>query len=363
MWAVLVAAVLVGGCTSSSGGGNEPGTGTPSDTPSIPADHVEFASVVGIDKSGVEGVRRFPTQSATLRGPHFSYTVKATATLSKLTPDQAEYFELPAGAAPAPGHEILLAELEPARGYLPADAAGTAPQRVEVLAGSVSRRLELRSTLIGTIVMSVPAGSKPVLRVTDAGRPQSLDLTTGKRGPDAATGYYPVREVEWRAGNNVLTGLLLSGPGAAGMSTNERVAGIQLSDADGTLVPYVEGRGWAEAGRAWLALGPEVQYSRLSAGTDKDDQITVDLRSFTVTGPGGTRYPVSGKPIVIGGPTSPDDFPIGQNGAGRLLVDVPATLRRATLSFTFTGTIRLPKGPVSWSIYANRTRTGALVAT
>ncbi len=359
MWAVLTAAVLAGGCSSSGDG--EPGTGTPGATRPIAADHVEIEAVGGIDEMRLTGVRSFPEETATLRGPSFSYSVVASVTTGTLTADQASFFGLPSGAAPAPGHELLLVELDPARAYLPPDAMRVSPQRVEVVAGSVTRRLPPESTLTGTLVMSVPTGSRPVLRVTDKGRTQSLDLSTGRRGADAVAGYYPVRRFEWQPSELKTSSLQLSGPGTAGLSAGERLAGMQLDDVEGTLLPYVEGRGWARKGRAWLSLKAEIDYTRLSAGTSKSDRITVDLRSFTVTGSDGTRYPVSGRPLVIGQPTSPTDFPVGQGGAGRLLLDVPATLSRATVSYTFSGTIRLPKGPVSYSIYADPTQTGPLV--
>ena len=356
-WALLVATVLAAGCSAA----REPGTGTPAAAPRIPSDYVAVKPVGGLAEAGLAGVRPFPDETATLRGPSFSYTVVASVATRRLPPELASLLGMPAGAAPAPGHELVLAELAPSRAYLPPDPTRTAPQAVEVVAASATRRLPAEGLLTGTIAVSVPAGVRPVLRVTDAGRRQSLDLGTGRRGGDAVAGYYPVRHLDWQPSELETTGLQLSGPGAAAIPANARVAGIQLDDVEGSLLPYVPGRGWARDGRAWLVLRPEIDYTRITAGTTGRDRVTVDVRSFTVSGPDGTRYPVSGRPIAVGKSTSPSDFPLGQGGTGTLVLDVPATLPRATVAFSFTGTIRLPAGPVDWSIYANPVQSGPLV--
>jgi hypothetical protein len=367
--AVVVPLLLVGtSCDAQPppAGTAAAGSSAPAARAALPADLVRLAAVRDIAALDLPGTRAFRTGSAGLRGPHFQFTFVATVTTRQLTAKQAVLFGLSPAVETAPGRDLVLAELGPVLGR--ADAAfypDGRPDAVEVSVGSRVSPVATTSAdqLNGVLAVSVPAGVHPILRVTDAGRPQSLDLVTGRRGRDAAAGYYPLRSADGSAEPNDGISFQYSGPGGAGQPAAERIAQLALDDVPASLQPYVPGRKWARAGRAWLVLEPTVIYWRPSAGASPTatDQVEVAVRSFTLAGPDGAPLPLSGAPISPG--VSSTGASVGQKGSGRLVADVPISLRKATLRFSFRGSIRLPNGTVSWTVYHGGSQAAALALT
>ena len=149
----------------------------------------------------------------------------------------------------------------------------------------------------------------------------------------------------------------LSGPGAAALVGEERIASVSVDRVGYSVQPYVPGRKWAARGRLWLVLEPRLTYWRPSAGTSETDTVQVQPASFTLTGSGGTRLRLSGSAIGLGRRPPPGGSPLTEEGTGTLIADVPASMRAATLVFRFSGSIRLPKGSVSWSAYSGSVGT------
>jgi hypothetical protein len=257
------------------------------------------------------------------------------------------------------GHQLLLAEItgpatgKPVSGY--SDGV-----RIAVTDGTDSRDIRGGAVALtnGTLAVVLPADAEPVLVITDAGRAQSLDLVSGRRGKDAVAGYYPVRRGEYESSDATDTGLRLYGAAVAALSSQERLAAVGLNDMPASLMPWVEGRGWAKPGRSWLVLEASVGYGRASASVTDPDVVVVPVSCFAARGSGG-RIALSGEPIRIGEGGSPTS-PAAGYADTTLVGDVPASLREVTVVFTFRGAITTPQGPVTYSPYANPTQTARI---
>lgn len=360
---VLPLVLAAASCRSGTVAGPGPASPTAPSGQVLPADYASTVGASGLTELRLAGTRRFPARTAMLRGPHFQYSFVASVTTTRLTAVQAAALRLPKAVEAAPAHELVLAESAPIVGQ--ADAAfypDGSPDSIEVVGGERTRAVLPRgvSSFTGIVVVSVPAGRHPLLRVTDAGRPQSIDLVTGARGRDAVAAYYPVRGGTGSTEPDQGVSMRYSGPGAAGTPAADRLALLSLGDVDVSLQPWTPEHKWARPGRVWLVLRPSLAYWRPGAGTSQTDNVEVEPRSFAATGPGGTRLPLSGAAIHVGPYTSPGTSPIGEKAGGTLVADVPASLRAATLRFSFHGSIRLPTGPVSWSVYAGGSQAAAL---
>jgi hypothetical protein len=297
-------------------------SGDPAPAPApgpVEVGYVGVASSSG-HAAAVEGSRAFDPADARLEGPHFAVSVTGVARVTGPLPDAvAGAFGLDAGAAPAAGRELVLVDLTPTEGRPPATAAELT---VEVAGRAV------RGPLDATVAVDAPAGTEPTLRVTDAGRTQTLDLTTGRRTAEVA-GFYPLP-----TGGAAATGapatLVLYGPGVAGQSKGDRTATVGLARATASLQPWVEGRGWAADGRRFLVLDAALAYDR--PGAPAPDTVTVPAASFSA---GAVR--LTGPAVTLRGPT----------GTARFVADVPAATDRVALRFAFRGTIRAAAGEVT----------------
>lgn len=343
---VLSLVVLSAAC----GGGDPDPAPTPSAAaPTVAAVDAGFARLASVPGQAAEvaGARTFDPAAARLQGPGFAVSVPAVGRVTGPLPDRvAGPFGLDAGATPAAGHELLLVDLERTEGQ-PSSSGAADPLRIEV-AGRVVRATGLLS---GTAAVSVPTGTRPLLRITAAGRTQTLDLGTGRRGSDAIAGYYPLRTGSFDADYGATTGLILYGAGVAGKSRDDRLASVQLDDTSATLEPY-QGR-WAKPGRAFLVLDTSFAYGRTSTvGTDRDT-VTVPASCFRLTGPAGT-VPLAGEPLVL------DATATGAVAEGRLVADVPASLRRVTLRFAFCGSVRTAAGDTTYTVYGPPAQTAIL---
>lgn len=350
---VLLAAVACGGDPA-------PVPGPSPAAPTVPAVDADFAGLTPTSgtAAAVPGATVLDPRTARLEGPHFAYSVTAVARVAGPVPAAVGTpFGIAGGAAPAAGQELVLLDLARTAGRPAVLPTAEDPLVVEVAAGSARRTVPVPppGDLTGTVAVSLPAGARPVLRVTDAGRRQSLDLSTGRRGGDAIAGYYPVPGGSWDADDGRPTGLVLYGPGVAGLTQADRTASVQLDDTTAELQPYRAGRGWAGRGRAFLVLDVSVAYGRANAGSSRRDTVTIPPACFRVTGPDGAALRVAGDPLVL------DDSAPGAVTDGELVADVPAGLRRVTVRFAFCGSIATPAGATTYQVYADPSQTAALV--
>ena len=313
----LVVLLALAGC------GGDPAPAPPLAPVPVPADRVAVAPATG-RAAEVPGAVSYDPATAVLRGPHVAVPVTAVARAAGALPEPvAAAFGLAGPAVPAAGEELLLVDLA-GTGTVPAGAD------MSVVAGAVGRPVPDGTPLAGTLLVSVPVGAPATLRVTDAGRTQTLDLATGRRTAEEA-GYYPLR-TGTAAGAGPPADLVLYGPGVAGQSRGDRTATVELREATATLQPYVEGRGWAAEGRAFLVLDATLGYER--AGAPAPDMVTVPAASF------------SAGPLRLGGPAVTLRGPTGT--ARFVVAGVPAATGRVALRFAFRGTVRAAVGEVTY---------------
>lgn len=141
-----------------------------------------------------------------------------------------------------------------------------------------STRHELDDDLAdGTVIaVSVRKGEDAELELTDHGKKQTLDLRTGKRSSD------PVFAPLYREANTQE----IAKP-YRGSATNYREFGtVSLSvDVDeAALVPYVEDKGYAPAGKAWLVVAVTEQGSSSNAEfLPSTYRFTVDGKDSTIS--------------------------------------------------------------------------------
>lgn len=265
---------------------------------------------------------------------------------------------LPVGAVPATGTELLVVELAedptPVRTWGDRDGFSLA-----VSTGADSRKVAVPGvdSRAGVLAVSVRIGGHPVLRVTDAGRTQSLDLVSGRRGPDAIAGYYPTVAGHATTDSSRYTTLRLNGAAVAQQDPADRTATLGLGDADITLEPWVAGLGWAKPGRAWLSVLPLVSYERAGMLSYEPDVVVVPRSCFRGTDDLRRAVPFAGDPVTIGNVAG------AESSGTELLSDVPVTLRQVTLVLTFCGSIRTTAGAVTYRVEANPSQTARVDLT
>jgi hypothetical protein len=351
-------------------GGGTAGTGPAATTakapsvPTLPADYLgNGTGLTQLGDLGVTKIHRYAGGETNLRGPHFSYVFGSSGTVTKLSAAQAQLVGIKGAVVAAPGHELVLAAT-PLSNNTESDVREGRPDKIEMVVNGTAKPFTFDGPALlwhGVVVASVPTGAHPVLRVTDAGRPQSLDLRTGRRGPDAVAGYYPIR-----AGSGDVDSdhagpwVRLSGPGAAGLTGQSRLAAVHVSDVDYTLWPWLPSRGWAPAGKVWLDLQVSMSYWRPSAGAHGEDTVRIAPSSFRLADAGGT-IPLSGVAIAPGRDTTLGA--LGQSATGSFLAQVPVSPRSAVLTFHFAGTIDTPQGSTTWSNYDGDSGTVRLTFT
>ncbi len=265
-----------------------------------------------------------PSDSA-LVGPHYAVGLDSIAVADRLSQAQRAALGLPdsgrSGALlPAPGTEFLLvhaADRTPAGG-LP--DAGDGSPTAAVLVGASTRQLSTGVPAANSVlVVSVPTGGGGALRVTDAGRGQSIDLRTGRPGPDVNPLFHP----QWTA--------------TAQLSDLDRIDGIDRSirvrlGLVVTLRPYLPGKGWAPAGRAWLAVDVTLAVQR-EVGLKLDLAKSLTLRTDgPLAIPGGTTL------VAAPDPAGGTDLVARWSGG----FNVPADLRAGTATFATVGIFTRP---------------------
>ncbi|WP_238007839.1 hypothetical protein KZZ52_29990 [Dactylosporangium sp. AC04546] len=214
----------------------------------------------------------------------------------------------------APGQEVVAADLTGAAAKTAGAAGNERPAQVTIRAGAVTHLLKLDRDR--RIVVTAAAGAPVTLTVED-GRPQTLDLRTGKRvgtPPDLALFYAPLTQRE------------LEGP-LCGFVENP-AAGVPVqSKVTAMLLPGTKAHGYAAKGRAMLAVS--VTFTTLEAMT-----MRLDPASFRLTAGGGTLQPRPLDPVTTAAANPGLPF---YEGTVRAVFEVPATLRTATLKVAPTG--------------------------
>ncbi|MFF0379886.1 hypothetical protein [Actinoplanes missouriensis] len=197
------------------------------------------------------------------------------------------------------GQELIVAPLGK-----PDDLPG-AP--VTIRAGD--RQQKITKLTQPVLVLTVPSGAPATLTVED-GRPQTLDLRTGRRVPRADTALFydpPAQEKT--------DGPQIGIPGATGL----------FLSASAELVPGLESVGYADPGKAWLAVTVE------AGGAECD--LKLGGSSFRFES-GGRSYPATGSYRL--------DMSLAAGslsiGAIEVAIEVPEKVRAGTLVFALSGT-------------------------
>ncbi len=298
-----------------------------------------------------------------LTGPHFGLKIAWVATGRAITghPPNLPVNE-PVRAAP--GQELLVFQVDPAvrSGHWTRRDADPAPVAELVVAGVPIKLAKLplrpsagrfglpRDGLL--VVAGVPVGVPVSVRVTDAGRTQTVDVRTGLRASDEIAGYYrkTTQKLVWRR-DDVPIGVSVAGHsyrGTLDMGLKSYAPSRILSDPAVLLTPYSPGNGWAAPGHAWLT----VPRPTLSGNVLPGPLLTLkvdDPASFQLRLPDGTVVPAAPgsreTPITLGslGDPGPD-----------LTFDVPADFRTGTYvarlgAAAVIGEYRDAKLPARWA--------------
>lgn len=314
VWTAIGAVLLVVGAAA----GCDSGSGKHADGPAEPADFV----ATGIDDTmySGDGINAITPADGTFAGPHFRHLFTGSAvaeTTSSLVPGAEDL-----GAAPGYEFVALFESPDPQTPeYGQDDDVTTA-----VVVDGQPRTLPDKPSFGGGYLVSVPVGHSAQLVVTDAGRTQSFDMRTGRRGPDAVAGYYPPHSASVPAADAKLTDdaecdAPIPTP-TGSFSDCEVITTFEIPDGTGALDPWAPGLGWAENGRAWLVF-PEAEYEARVAGMSVSYARSADSL-LTLTLPDGT--------VVPGVSTTPGGTNLWARTSTPLVFDVPASFTTGKLT-------------------------------
>lgn len=303
---VVVFLALIPVLMTLAGGQDDNSGDDPYDLPVKPADFI------GYDIYGATtGAKQLPDGTGYLSGPDFDVGFG--------TLEISPYSELDFHAAA--GHEFLrLTARNPGNGD-----SSTDDVNAQVVVDGKAHSVDLNKIEQSGLIVSVLKGHTAALRITDQGRTQSLDLRTGKLGPDAIKGYYPETVLTWPNSD-------YSGAGDTTVDGCRRATTLSLSFSsdDTAVLPWGPDVGWAQPGHAWLPISyltimrpvSVPDYDTIadmppSCGIDRE--FDWDLAaSVGVQTPQGEAAPVK----VI---------PDSSGSGGTLVFDVPDTLTSGTL--------------------------------
>lgn len=311
--------LLVAGCDGAKGATGTSATGSASPSasasaaPPVPDSYAEVLTTrYGRDLGavGIGNGHPFDAAATWLRGPHFALALAESAGVSWVTDKAAVQFGTASnrGVRPGAGRELLVARFATAPLPVPYDGGNPV---AEVVVGDEHRSLKGAVNAGSVIAVSVPVGGAASLSVTDEGRTQSVDLRTG-----AVSGRIDGYAEELYDGVSGMGGWI----NAPGIGKTPVSLSLELK-----LAPFVPGRGWAAAGRAWLT------YTATASLLDVDLSCTIDLsRGLTFSG--------SGFRAAGAGTVSAQPFP-GSNAASpahsaEQAIDVPAGVREVSVGFT-----------------------------
>lgn len=265
----MVAMAMIAGLTLSGCGGGqeekEPGS-TASSSPSESTSPSKAGQEMGPPRAGSALVVADPDvdqlettevsdgTKGTIIVPTGSVTVQNVATAKKIP---GEIVGDTGTLLPAKGEMFVLVTLEHKKAKLPEDsvAAGLGDPLLQVVRGEDSEALKLpTSGTSATYLLSVPVDGDSAIAVSQSGLTQKVDLADGQRVLDsvAQTYYRKTREVKPKGG-------LTMAPAKVevaheGGNTKTVTLRLDTSVTQVSLSPWVEGRGWARAGTAWLSV-------------------------------------------------------------------------------------------------------------
>lgn len=285
------------------------------------------------------GSHRFPAGTDTFPGeglllsPHYMVRLERIE-VTDVAPEGSTWGPDHASSRPkaaAAGHEFVIVKVdfdwELVR-WRP--TSGTAPDPDHVsLSISIGEREQAFDELPAwgyELIVSAPEGAEVWLRVTDAGRTQSLNLRDGSRGDDAHEGFYTPAEVTLSPTEYTGTGVVT----AFGMS---RPLEIEISVYSADLVLWTPALGWLDdADGRWLYLTISMIDSDALIPAELN-QFPVDLdldlgRTFTLILPDGTEV-APASPATVDVPAHvalnpiPVVFPVTADFQGGTLVVTP----------------------------------------
>jgi hypothetical protein len=239
----------------------------------------------------------------------------------------------PAAPVKAPaGRELVVVQLD---SWTP-DTAGRRPwdkpndATVSVAVGDEAVNVQL--DILDVLIVSAPKGAPVLVKLTEYGRTQSLDLRTGAPGPDLLAEMSGPRDLA------VPVNYTADGPVSSHGIT--RPFKVHLSGAKGELQPHLKELGWAAPGRQWMLVPIHVTTNGIPDSDSPPGWFWVDFKmntakSFTVVLPSGQRVAPRVAPQV--------DLTIGLRGGAEgsagIIFDVPAGITGATLHITLTGSM------------------------
>jgi len=297
-----------------------------------------------------------------LMTPHSAQRVSAVEVGEELDPTTAGLLGLPATdrqVAPA-GHDVVVASLtasdltppfrpDPDQGVAVTTELVVGDERTTITpftgylgnAGAGSPSVWTQPGV--TLAVVAPTGAPVLYSVTEEGFTASIDLRTGERLDDAGTSVGAV----YYTGRFAPVAGTASGVGAVRMSEGTVVDpaaefSLSLEDRSVVLSPWLPGRGWAAAGRAWASL--QVDAETKANGFVTYAKVSVDpTTAFTLTGPDGVPLPAlpgtsSVTPVLV---------PVAGGSLGAVW-DVPAGLTGGTVEVAADIGLTYQDAPWSW---------------
>ncbi len=326
---LLLAVLMMAGCASSRSHGS--GSGTPGASPSPAGGDDSLVRIYNIPRRDITklgmALNAVPPGHGRLAGPSFTFQVTRLGTAGELTESQLlvllPWPASPRAVKPEPDHELLVLEIE---------ASGLVTSTDVDVVFHVGDRT-VRESVVGTVlIIEAPKGQPVDIDVTTAGRIQKMDLRTG-RTSDLIDGYYPLRS----ATAVVDCSIRITQPGIK-LEYTANVFSVQTT-VTATLLPHLDGKGWAPAGRRWLRA--EVA-TRLTA-FDQNLTVKVDLATdLTLIGPAG-RFPMNGVASLGGTVTGTEN-----QQSFDAVYDVTAGTASLSVVFSFSGAVLYKGQPVRW---------------
>lgn len=338
----VCSAVLVG-CATSGSASPAPTTDTPSSSPTptapvaVPAEYVAITRGEAADLA----TTKVPGQRNVVIGPLFMHSVAAVGVVPAISADQAEADGLPSGVKPVAGHELVVTSFSGEFSYSVTSVKGGTtpgggpgnrqePTEAVVVDGQV-RPLAKPVGDYQALVVSVPKGHHPFLRLTQGGVTQSVDLRTGQRVADALTPYYPNKAMS----NGKFPDYWDGKAPLLGVRT-------QLTDVDATMSPFSPAGTWAAKGKAWVYLS--LRVVSVCSTNAPDCRVRMARHDIVLALPNGGKVdPTAGDTSMTSAGLSDVDAE-GKLGLGSFGYEVPSSLRSATLMITFGHKVAVVKG-------------------
>ncbi|QWF82449.1 hypothetical protein [Amycolatopsis sp. CA-230715] len=361
----LVCAGLVASCTN----GSEPPpevAGLPAQRPNSVEEFERTAGSPPVWLGSELTVQSYEDGQGRLDGPFFAFGVEAFAVGKAIKGPVAASGIGERRAEPGQELVVVAADSRVRAGQWVPDEDDPKPKAELVVGGAPTalHRIPLTPPKSGVdvkldsavVVASVPAGAPVSIRVTDAGRTQTMDLRTGRRGPDAIAGYYRRNSAELTWTGHLSGGI--STPLGGGRTPVEFAAGFKTMDPahltdkpTATLAPYTPRRGWAPPGGAWLVVPRPVVSRPFDPFSPLFDLALSDPAVFSLRLPDGTAIPAEP------GSTTMSTEVLGPwplKSGGLMTFAVPAEFQRGTVRASIgaaevTATRLKKKAAGSWS--------------